>query len=155
MSIKNIFKRFCDKIENESRFGVTVISIKQQERKGKNNFKIHPIYKNGRLSAINVEKNTLPGDSIIPITAFYEVITSLYNAPDNVLNRGNAQLRDIAIGDEGLEETTLEAIVAKNVFGKKRGESVFRRMPIISNILVHYRICEKIRKNSQLRLIKL
>lgn len=154
MNAKQIFKLFCKKIEIESNDGTLLISIKQQERVGKDKFKIHPVYKNSKLSSLNVEKSTLPGDTIIPIEAFYIVIASLHNTPGHILKRGNAQKQNIRIGDDGLEETTLEAIVAMNVFGKSIGETVFRRMPVISNILAHYKICEKIREKSQLKLIK-
>ena len=61
---------------------------------------------------------------------------------------------DVKIGDKDLEITTLESIVAMKIYGKSKDEGgVYRRMPVISNILVQAGICENIRNGSKLKLI--
>ena len=142
-------------LEKESSKGINLINIKQQKKGKKTHFKIHPIYKNYSIQAINTERSTMPGDTVIPLRIFEIVIEALLNEHKNeyTLFKGNAQKKGIKIGDPGLEKTTLESIVAINYYKKKKGETVYRRIPVISNILAECGICENIRKGSRLKLI--
>jgi hypothetical protein len=97
----------------------------------------------------------LPGDTILPISVFEIVIKSLLYQEGKVLPKGNAQKAGVKIGDNELDNKTLETIVAVNIYNKKESESIYRRIPVISNILVQAGICENIRNGSRLKLIEL
>ena len=66
--------------------------------------------------------------------------------------KGNAQKKGATLGEQDLEEDTLENLIALKCYNKSEG-SVYRRMPVIANILVEAGICENIRSGSKLRLI--
>lgn len=155
----NETKSYIDKLkrflEIESEEGRKLIKIKQQRRADKTYFNIHPVYKKKHISSINVEKSTLPGDTILPISVFEIVIKSLLDQEGKVLPKGKAQKAGVKIGDNELDNTTLESIVAINIYEKEEKDSVYRRLPVVSNILVQAGICENIRKDSRLRLIEL
>jgi hypothetical protein len=46
------------------------------------------------------------------------------------------------LGEEGLPFNSIEGYIAKEVYGKKGGDSVFRRISPIANILIWSGICE-------------
>ena len=142
-------------LDNESKEGKNLIKIKQQKKGNKTYFNIHPVYLNNAIHSINVEKSTLRGDTILPISAFEVVIKALLKQDENILPKGNAQKRKIKIGDQELEIYTLESIIAIEIYKKNIGESTYRRIPVISNILVQAGICENIRDGSKLKLIKI
>jgi hypothetical protein len=154
MKKKKSIDLFIKFIENESLKGSKLIRVQQQKRKNKNSFYIYPIYKNNKLASLAVECTKLPGDSILPIEIFNIVINELNNAENKTLKKGNAQQKGIKIGQPGLEDSTLEAIVAIRFYGNNENESVYRRIPIISNILVAAGICENIREGSMLKLLE-
>ena len=147
----DILKKF---LEIESEEGRKLIKVKQQQKKEKTHFKIHPVYENNNISSVNVEKSTLVMETILPISAFEVVIEALINSEEQVLPKGKPQIKGVKIGDKDLEITTLESIVAMKIYGKSENEGgVYRRMPVISNILVQAGICENIRNGSKLKLI--
>lgn len=154
MKKKTSIDLFIKFIENESLKGSKLIRIQQQKRKNKDSFYIYPIYKNYKLNSLAVECTKLPGDSILPIEIFNIVVNELNNAENKSLKKGNAQKKGIKIGQPGLEISTLEAIVAIKHYGSKENDSIYRRIPIISNILVAAGICENIRKGSMLKLLE-
>ena len=54
------------------------------------------------------------------------------------------------MGETGLEFNTIEYIVAKEIYGKDDGQTIDRRISVISNILIAANLCEA--KKSSLRL---
>lgn len=46
------------------------------------------------------------------------------------------------LGDRGLPFNSIEGYIAKEIYGKKAGDSVFRRISPIVNILVWSELCE-------------
>jgi hypothetical protein len=45
------------------------------------------------------------------------------------------------MGDDGLGPNTIEYIVAKEIYDKKDGDSVDRRISVIANILIQANLC--------------
>jgi hypothetical protein len=141
-------------LETESEEGRKLIKVKQQQKKEKTHFKIHPVYENNSICSVNVEKSTLQMETILPISAFEVVIEALIKSDEQILPKGKPQIKGVKIGDKDLEITTLESIVAMNIYGKNKGDSgVYRRIPVISNILVQAGICENVRNGSKLKLV--
>ena len=141
-------------INTKSNFGKELISIKQQKKGSKTKFYIHPVYKNKLLTTINVEYNTLPLDTQLPLELFKIVIDQLLKAEDLTLSKGVARKKDTKIGDKGLEsENTLESIIAIKYYKIFKG-SLYSRISPISNILVEANICQNLRSGSKLKLIK-
>jgi hypothetical protein len=145
-------KKFIAFINLSSEYGKKLISVSQQMKKGKDKFYIHPIYKNNKLYGINVEYDSLPGDTILKLKVFDVVIIKLLNSENNILKKGNAQKKGVKLGNKDLDKNTLENHVAFECYNKSEG-SVFRRMPVIANILSEAGICENIRSGSKLKLI--
>jgi len=145
-------ENFIAFINQKSEYGKKLISIKQQKKNGKDKFYIHPIYNNYKLSGVNIEYNSLPGDSILKLKVFDVIITKLLDSENLTLRKGNAQKKGATLGKQDLEDDTLENLIALKCYNKSEG-SVYRRMPVIANILVEAGICENIRSGSKLRLI--
>lgn len=57
------------------------------------------------------------------------------------------------MGDEGLSSNTIEYIVAKEIYNKDNGDTIDRRISVISNVLIAANLCES--KPNSLRLIEL
>ncbi|MBM6757073.1 hypothetical protein H6A18_11280, partial [Collinsella tanakaei] len=68
---------------------------------------------------------------------------------DLTLSNGNAQ--KYKMGDDGLGPKTIEYIVAKEIYDKKVGDSVDRRISVIANILIAANLCNPLK--GRLKLI--
>jgi hypothetical protein len=75
----------------------------------------------------------------LPWNVFMETVNLL------VKNNGRAEKGDVTrsrLGDEGLSLETVEGYIASVVYGRKIGETVFRRISPISAILVWAGVCD-------------
>lgn len=127
----------------------TILIPLQKKRKEFDSFMIHPIYKNSNIVAINVEQRVMPVDTVFPIKIFNLVLNSLSKAENFTLPNGKAQGN--RMGNDGLSSNTIEYIVAKEIYDKKDGDSVDRRISIIANILIAANLCNP--KKGHLTLI--
>lgn len=83
--------------------------------------------------------DNLSKESFLPWKVFEKTIDLLNN------NNGRAQKGDsmgFKLGDERLSLESIEGYIAKEVYGKDVGDSVFRRITPITNILIWAGICE-------------
>jgi hypothetical protein len=137
-------------LEDKSNYGKNSITIPlKKKRKNYNSFQIHPIYKNSKIVAINVERRVMPADTVFPIEIFNIVLNSLSKTENFTLPNGKAQGN--RMGDSGLAPNTIEYIVAKEIYKKNDGDTIDRRISVISNILIAANLCES--KPKALKLI--
>jgi len=85
-----------------------------------------------------VDVNNLGNQPFLPWIVFQEAIYVLIRN-NGIAQRGNAM--DSRLGEEGLFLNSIEGHVANVVYGKKIGDSVFRRITPIACILVWAGIC--------------
>lgn len=138
-------------LEEKSNKGQNTISIPlKKRRKNYDSFEIHPIYKNFKICGINVERRVMPADTVFPIEIFNLVLNSLLKAKDFTLSNGKAQGN--RMGDEGLSSKTIEYIVAEEIYNKDNGDTIDRRISVISNILIAADLCQL--KPKALKLIE-
>jgi hypothetical protein len=135
-------------IEKSNEGQNTIIIPLQKKRKEHDSFVIHPIYKNSKIVAINVEKRVMPGDTIFSIKIFDYILQLLSESVDGLLPKGNAL--NNKMGEPGLDNNTIEYIIAKEFYNKKDGDSVDRRISVIANILIASGLC--VSKSSSLKL---
>jgi hypothetical protein len=136
-------------LKENSNIGQNSITIPlKKKRKNYDSFQIHPIYKNSKIVAINVERRVMPVDTVFPIEIFNLVLNSLSKADNFTLSNGKAQGN--RMGEDGLKSNTIEYIVAKEIYGKDNGQTIDRRISVISNILIAANLCES--KPSSLKL---
>lgn len=144
-------KELIEFLNEKSNRGQNTITIPlQRKRKDHNSFEIQPIYKNSKIAAINVEKRVMPVDTIFSIEIFKLVLNSLSKEENFTLPNGKAQGN--RMGDAGLGPNTIEYIVAKEIYNKKDGDSVDRRISVIANILIAANLCTP--SKGSLKLIK-
>ncbi|GAA4061667.1 hypothetical protein GCM10022389_02650 [Flavobacterium cheonanense] len=128
-------------LEEKSNNGLNTITIPlQKKRKVFDSFEIHPIYKNFKICGINVERRVMPADTVFPIEIFNLVLNSLSKAEDFTLPNGKAQGN--RMDDEALSSNTIEYIVAKEIYKKNDGDTIDRRISVISNVLIASELCE-------------
>lgn len=128
-------------LKEKSNEGQNTISIPlQKRRKEFDSFQIHPIYKNSKIVAINVERRVMPADTIFPIEIFNLVLKTLSKTKDFTLPNGKAQGN--RIGDDDLGPNTIEYIVAKEIYKKNDRDTIDRRISVISNILIAAELCQ-------------
>ena len=137
-------------LDGKSNKGQNTISIPlKKRRRNYDSFQIHPIYKNSKIIAINVERSVMPIDTVFPIDIFTLVLNALSNVKDFTLPNGKAQGN--RVGDADLGPNTIEYIVAKEIYNKDDGNSIDRRISVISNILIAANLCESKSKSLQLK----
>jgi hypothetical protein len=137
-------------LEEKSNNGQNTITIPlQKKRKEFDSFQIQPIYKNSKIVAINVERRVMPVDTVFPIEIFNLVLNVLLKAEDFTLPNGKAQGN--RMGDADLGPNTIEYIVAKEIYNKDNGDTIDRRISVISNILIAAELCESKPKSLQLK----
>jgi len=71
-----------------------------------------------------------------PINKLLEILSKADNL---TLQNGKAQ--GYKMGDDELGPNTIEYIVAKEIYDKKDGDSVDRRISVIANILIAANLC--------------
>lgn len=134
-------KKLIKFLIKESNKGQNPIAIPlQKKRKGHDSFIIFPIYKNSTIVAINVERRVMPVDTVFPIEIFNLVLNSLSKVEDFTLPNGKAQGN--RMDDDGLSSNTIEYIVAKEIYKKNDGDTIDRRISVISNVLIASELCE-------------
>lgn len=145
------FKNLEDFVLKVSNEGENLIRIKmQRKRNGHESFNIHPVFRNSKLTGINVEKRVMPVDTFFPISLFEFVISNLKKSENTTLKRGLVQSKS-KIGDQNLEIDSLEAKIAMKFYDKKVGDSVDRRVPVVANILIQAGICEHEKNHLKLK----
>ncbi|MTK07011.1 MAG: hypothetical protein F8N38_08010 [Hungatella sp.] len=92
-----------------------------------------------RLTDGGVLVNNLANDPYLSWEVFEKAIELLEQEGGNAL-KGNAM--GCKLGDEGLPFNSIEGYIAKEVYGKKVGDSVFRRISPIVNILIWSELCQ-------------
>jgi hypothetical protein len=148
--MKKFSKQLIKFLEDKSNKGQNTISIPlKKRRKNYDSFQIHPIYKNSKIVAINVEQSVMPVDTVFPVDIFNLVLYSLSKAENFTLLNGKAQGN--RMGNESLSSKTIEYIVAKEIYKKNYGDTIDRRISVISNILIASELCES--KPKALKLI--
>jgi hypothetical protein len=148
--VKKYRKQLIKFLEEKSNNGLNTITIQLQKiRKGFDSFEIHPIYKNSKIVAINLERRVMPIDTVFPIDIFTLVLNALSKAKDFTLPNGKAQGNRMC--DEGLSSSTIVYIVAKEIYKKNDGDTIDRRISVISNILIAANLCESKPKSLQLK----
>lgn len=134
-------KELIEFLEDKSNKGQNSITIPlKKKRKNYDSFQIHPIYKNFKIVAINVERRVMPVDTVFPIEIFNLVLNALLKAENFILSNGKAQGN--RMGHTGLEPNTIEYMVAKEIYGKDDGQTIDRRISVISNVLIAGKLCE-------------
>jgi len=83
--------------------------------------------------------DNLGSQSLLPWIVFEEAIDLLIRNGGRV-EKGNAM--NSKLGEEGLPLDSIEGHIAHAVYGKKLGDSVFRRISPISAILVWAKLCD-------------
>jgi len=92
-----------------------------------------------KLTEYGIEVNNLASSPLLPWVIFEKTIELLINQNGKAL-KGNAM--SFKLGDPELPLDSVEGRIAHEVFNKKIGESVFRRITPISCILVWAGICK-------------
>ena len=83
--------------------------------------------------------DNLGNQPLLPWVVFEEAIDLLVRK-DGRAEKGNAM--SYRLGEEGLPLDSIEGHIAQAVYGKKLGDSVFRRISSISAILVWAGLCD-------------
>lgn len=142
-------KQLIKFLEENSNNGQNTITVPlKRKRKNFDSFQIHLIYKNSKIVAINVERRVMPVNTVFPIEIFNLVLNSLSKVKNSTLLNGKAQGN--RMGEDGLGSNTIEYIVAKEIYNKKDGDTIDRRISVISNILIAANLCESRPKSLQL-----
>ncbi len=123
--------------------GITVVSvIKRKFQESGSPMKI-PMQRGGTFSAEltpeGIRVDNLGNQSILPWIVFQEAICVLIRNGGRV-RRGDAM--NAQLGEPDLSLDSIEGHIAHVVYGKKIGDSVFRRITPIAAILVWAGICE-------------
>ncbi|OGI50152.1 MAG: hypothetical protein A2W42_03060 [Candidatus Muproteobacteria bacterium RIFCSPHIGHO2_01_60_12] len=102
-----------------------------------------PLLKGGHfiaeLTHEGVSVDNLGNQPLLPWAVFQEAVCVL------IQNDGHAERGDAMgskLGDEGLPLDSIEGHIAQVVYGKRPGETVFRRITPIACILIWAGICE-------------
>jgi hypothetical protein len=99
------------------------------------------------LTEDGIEVSNLPSAPLLPWEVFTVVLQLLSDNNGSII-RGNAM--NHSLGDDELPIHSVEGCVARKIYGKQIGESVYRRISPIANILVWAGICEHGRGELQL-----
>jgi hypothetical protein len=101
-----------------------------------------------RLSDEGLYVDNLGNNPFLPWSAFEEAVTVLIESGGRA-PRGDAM--KAKLGRPGLPMNSVEGHVADAVFGKRPGESVFRRITPIACILIWAGVCEPVPGGLSLR----
>ena len=132
-----LYKKFLRFLESADENGELLI---ERLVKKYGPFKIRRIIVNG-VDTIEVDNKVLPQDPRLPLIIFKSVIEFLYNSKDHKRKRGTAIRRGIRLCDEGLTLDTVEGFVAHKFYEKKCGDTVYKRISAIANILITSGVC--------------
>ena len=93
----------------------------------------------GSMTNEGIIVDNLGNQPLLPWVIFEEVIDLLVRKSGRA-EKGNAM--SYKLGEDGLPLDSVEGYIAQTVYGKKPGESVFRRISSISAILVWAGLCD-------------
>lgn len=101
-----------------------------------------PLLKGGffkaKLSEGGVEVDNLGNTPFLPWPVFSEAVDFLRKNGGRAI-KGNAM--NYKLGEEGLPFNSIEGYIAHKIYGKKKGDSIFRRITPIACILDWAGIC--------------
>jgi hypothetical protein len=113
---------------------------------GEKSFTVTPVIQNNIVLGVNV--SNLDTNRFLPIEVFAVTISLLSWTGDKQAPKGNAHVK---LGEVGLPLNSVEGHVARIVYGKTAGDSVFRRIVPISRILEWADVCHNGRGYLQLK----
>lgn len=117
---------------------------------------IIPLLKGGHFAATmtddGIKVDNLGSQPLLPWVVFQETIRVLLIRKDGRAERGDAM--GSKLGDPGLPLDSVEGHIAHVVYGKREGDTVFRRITPIVCILVWAGICETAPHELVLRRIR-
>ena len=96
-------------------------------------------YFTARLTAEGIEVDNLGSQPLLPWAVFAETI-KLLQVQGGKAKKGNAM--KYKLGDAELGLDTIEGYISHKVYRQQKGESVFRRVTPIANILVWADVCQ-------------
>lgn len=91
------------------------------------------------LTDEGIKVDNLGNQPLLPWEVFQEAVCVLIRSGGRA-NRGDAMKSKL--GDEGLSVDSIEGHIAQVVYGKRRGDAVFRRITPVACILVWSGVCE-------------
>ena len=105
-----------------------------------------PLLKGGRTFEAKLVKNgvyvsNLGNEPFLPLNVFIEAVSLLRNNGGQAV-RGNAM--NGRLGDRKLPIDSVEGHIARVVYGKQKGDTVFRRITPIACILIWAGICRHV-----------
>ena len=115
-----------------------IIPIINQQRRGQS----FEISFEQKTNNIIVPIEILGAYNILPLEIFNFIIRELMFANNNSLRRGNGNARGATLGSEACPFASIEGLIASKFYDKKEGDTVFRRISTVANILVAAGICE-------------
>ena len=102
-----------------------------------------PLLRGGHFAAALTDKgikvDNLGNQPLLPWEVFQEAVCVLIRSGGRA-NRGNAMKS--RLGEEDLSVDSIEGHIAQVVYGKRRGDAVFRRITPVACILVWSGVCE-------------
>lgn len=102
-----------------------------------------PLQRNGQFTAVvvegGVEVDNLSTQPFLPWKVFEETIDFLVRKGDRA-QRGDAM--SSRLGEQGLPLDSVEGHIAKEIYGKSEGDSIFRRISPVAAILVWAGVCD-------------
>ena len=109
-----------------------------------NNTKVSIPMQNGRYfsakrSVRGIEVDNLSAYGLLNWNVFDE-IEDLFKEKGSCVLKGNAM--EYRLGESGLPTDCIEGRIAYKIYGKKQGDSVFRRITPIVNLLIWAKICK-------------
>lgn len=110
-------------------------------------FTMHAVIDRGNVLGVAVDN--LGNEPFLPFDVFVVALSLLEASEQTQVEKGNAM--NAKLGDPELTVNTVEGLVAKVVYGKNIGDSVFRRITPISRILQWANICNNERGYLSLR----
>jgi len=129
MDEHNVISRIKERFASEG--DQALIPLIRGNRRGNRLFK-------AELSKDGIYVDNLGVQPFLPLAVFIETVELLHKMGGRAL-KGNAM--NYKLGSKGLPFDSAEGHIAHSIYGKKAGESVFRRITPIAYILIWAGIC--------------
>ncbi len=88
-----------------------------------------------------IKVDNLGKEPFLPWGVFIETV-KLLEKLGGTAKKGNAM--NYKLGEKELDENTIEGCIASKIYSKKNGDTVFRRITPIANILIWAGICKNL-----------